>query len=123
MNLDRRSFLKITATASGAFVLGIYGVPEAFGQAPRRPFNAVEPLAFVRIAPNGAVTIMAKNPEGGQGVKTHLPMLIAEELDIDWKDVQVEQADGNDKLYGFQFLGGSTATPANWDTLRRVGAA
>jgi len=98
MNLDRRSFLKITATASGAFVLGIYGVPEAFGQAPRRPFNAVEPLAFVRIAPNGAVTIMAKNPEGGQGVKTHLPMLIAEELDIDWKDVQVEQADGNDKL-------------------------
>jgi isoquinoline 1-oxidoreductase subunit beta len=123
MNLDRRSFLKITATAGGAFVLGIYGVPEAFGQAPRRPFNAVEPLAFVRIAPDGAVTIMAKNPEGGQGVKTHLPMLIAEELDIDWKDVQVEQADGNDKLYGFQFLGGSTATPANWDTLRRVGAA
>lgn len=122
MNLDRRSFLKITATAGGAFVLGIYAKPMAFGQG-RRFSNAVEPLAFVRIAPDGAVTIMAKNPEAGQGVKTHLPMLIAEELDIDWKEVRVEQADGNDKLYGFQFLGGSTATPMNWDPLRRVGAA
>lgn len=123
MTLDRRSFLKITATAGGAFALGIYGRLEAFAQAPRRSFNAVEPLAFVRIAPDGSVTIMAKNPEGGQGVKTHLPMLIAEELDIDWKDVRVEQADGDARLYGFQFLGGSTATPANWDPLRRVGAA
>ena len=123
MKLDRRSFLKITATAGGAYVLGIYGRPVAFGQSPRRSFNALESRAFVRIAPDGAVTIMAKNPEAGQGVKTHLPMLIAEELDIDWKDVRVEQADGNDKLYGFQFLGGSTATPINWDPLRRVGAA
>jgi len=123
MNLDRRSFLKITATAGGAFVLGIYGTPPAFGQSPRRSFNTVAPLAFVRIAPDGLVTIMAKNPEGGQGVKTHLPMLIAEELDVDWKNVRVEQADGNDKLYGFQFLGGSTATPINWDPLRQVGAA
>jgi len=123
MNLDRRSFLKVTATAGGAFALGIYGRGHAFGQQPRRGFNAVDPRAFVRIAPDGAVTILAKDPEAGQGVKTHLPMLVAEELDVDWKDVRVEQADGNDTLYGFQFLGGSTATPANWDSLRRVGAA
>lgn len=123
MNLDRRSFLKISATAGGAFVLGMYAKPPAFGQQQRRAFNAVEPLAFVKISPDGGITIMAKNPEGGQGVKTHLPMLVAEELDADWKDVHVEQADGNDRLYGFQFLGGSTATPANWDPLRRVGAA
>ena len=122
MNLDRRSFLKMTATAGGAFVLGFYGSPDAFGQPPRR-FNTVAPLAFVRIAPDGKVTIMAKNPEAGQGAKTHLPMLIAEEMDVDWKDVRVEQAGVNDKLYGFQFLGGSTATPVNWDPLRRVGAA
>jgi isoquinoline 1-oxidoreductase beta subunit len=123
MTLDRRSFLKVTATAGGAFVLGLFERPMAFAQGPPRSFNAVQPLAFVRIAPDGAVTIMAKNPEAGQGVKTHLPMLIAEELDCDWKDVRVEQADGNDKLYGFQFLGGSFATPANWAPLRQVGAA
>jgi isoquinoline 1-oxidoreductase subunit beta len=123
MTLDRRSFLKITATAGGAFALGIYGRGLGYGQLQRRAFNALDPLAFVRITPDGAVTIMAKDPEAGQGVKTHLPMLVAEELDVDWKDVRVEQADGNDKLYGFQFLGGSTATPANWDSLRRVGAA
>jgi isoquinoline 1-oxidoreductase beta subunit len=122
MNLNRRSFLKITATASGAFVLGIYAKPMAFGQE-RRFSNGANPLAFVRIAPDGTVTIIAKNLEAGQGVKTHLPMLIAEELDIDWKDVRVEQADGDAKLYGFQFLGGSTATPMNWEPLRRVGAA
>lgn len=122
MNLDRRSFLKITATASGAFVLGIYPMPSAFGQQQRRSFNTVEPQAFVKIATDGAITILAKNPEGGQGVKTHLPMLVAEELDVNWKDVKVEQADANDKLYGFQFLGGSIATPVNYDPLRRVGA-
>ncbi|MDE3188102.1 MAG: xanthine dehydrogenase family protein molybdopterin-binding subunit [Acidobacteriota bacterium] len=124
MNLDRRSFLKISAIVGGSFALGLYDVP--FGVAQGRGRFApppVEPRAFVRIAPDGIVTIIAKNPEGGQGVKTHLPMLIAEELDIDWKDVKVEQADGNAKLYGFQFLGGSTATPMNWDPLRRVGAA
>ncbi len=124
MNPDRRSFLKISAIAGGGFVLGLHEKPFGLAQA-RRNFAPppLEPRAFVHIAPDGGVTIIAKGPEGGQGVKTHLPMLIAEELDIDWKDVRVEQADGDDKLYGFQFLGGSTATPMNWDPLRRVGAA
>lgn len=124
MNLDRRSFLKISAVAGGGFVLGLYESP--FGLAQARGRFAPPPLvprAFVHIAPDGAVTIMAKNPEAGQGVKTELPMLIAEELDVDWKDVRVEQAEGNDKLYGFQFLGGSIATPMNWGPLRQVGAA
>lgn len=124
MNLDRRSFLKISAIVGGGFALGLYDVPFGFAQGRGRfaPLP-VEPRAFVRIAPDGIVTIIAKNPEAGQGVKTHLPMLIAEELDIDWRDVKVEQADGNAKLYGFQFLGGSKATPMNWNPLRQVGAA
>jgi len=85
--------------------------------------EAVKPLnAYVSVAPNGVVTITAKNPEVGQGVKTMLPMLIAEELDVAWEDVRVEQADNDPKAFGRQFAGGSMATPLHWDELRRVGA-
>jgi isoquinoline 1-oxidoreductase beta subunit len=121
-NLDRRSFLKMTAVAGGAFALGLYRTPWAFAQGPGKP-PAFVPVAFIRIDPRGAITIMAKNPEMGQGVKTMLPMLIAEELDVEWKDVQVEQAILDMDVYGPQFAGGSMSTPINWDPLRRVGAA
>jgi isoquinoline 1-oxidoreductase beta subunit len=114
----RRTFLKVSALAGGGFMLR--ATLPRFAAADEKP----APLnAFVRIAPDGIVTIMSKNPEVGQGIKTMLPMVIAEELDADWKQVRIEQAPLNEASYGRQFAGGSMATPLNYDPLRRVGAA
>jgi isoquinoline 1-oxidoreductase subunit beta len=122
--LDRRAFLKLSATATGGLVVALYGEPfdSLFAQAPPSNQNYVA-TAFVHVSADNVVTITSKNPEVGQGIKTSMPMLIAEELDVDWKDVRIEQADLDESLYGRQVAGGSTATPTNWDPLRRVGAA
>jgi isoquinoline 1-oxidoreductase beta subunit len=121
-DVSRRTFLKVSAAAGGGLLLDL-SIP-AFGQdLSSAPEAAATLNAYIRIAPDGITTIVAKNPEIGQGVKTSLPMIVAEELDVDWKDVRTEMARLDFKAYGPQFAGGSLSTPFNFDPLRRVGAA
>src|SRR5947207_5328050 len=124
--LDRRAFLHVTAVAGGGVLIAAQFDPvaELLAQgAPAANTPAYSPTAFVRVAPNGIVTIMAKSPELGQGIMVSVPMIIAEELDVDWKDVRIEQADLDPTKYGPQSTGGSNGTPSNWEPCRRVGAA
>ena len=117
--LSRRSFLSVTAIAGGgmAIELTLPGAARATEQPPAKL------TVWVEITPTNEVIITGHNPEIGQGVKTSLPMLIAEELDCDWAQVQVRQGDYNTKAYGLQVAGGSMAVPRAWLPLRQAGAA
>jgi isoquinoline 1-oxidoreductase beta subunit len=114
LTLDRREFLKVSALAGGGLLIGFRLGAAADG--------AFAPNVFVRITPDGVVTLISKNPEIGQGIKTTFPMILAEELDVDWKTIRIEQADADEAKYGRQVAGGSTAVPQNWDDQRRAGA-
>jgi isoquinoline 1-oxidoreductase beta subunit len=122
-SLSRRGFLKVAGGAAGGLVLGLsLGVPgdaQAQSGPPPRPFA---PGAFVRVAPDGKITLISKNPEIGQGIKTGFGVILAEELDAKWSDVTVQQAEVNAAVYGAQIAGGSMSTPRAWDELRYAGA-
>jgi isoquinoline 1-oxidoreductase beta subunit len=125
--VSRRQFLRVTGIAGGGMLLATY-IPffdQASAAFAAEPTLAdFTPNAYIRIMPSGAVTIIGKNPEIGQGIRTMLPMLIADELDVDWKSVTVEQGNFDPiKFTPGQSAGGSTATPQNWLPMRRVGAA
>jgi isoquinoline 1-oxidoreductase beta subunit len=120
VSMDRRLFIKASILASGALMVGCGRLdPEQADATLSDPWMA---NLYVRIDPDGKITIVSKNPEGGQGVKTAFPMVVAESLNVDWKDVSVEQAPLDDR-YGRQVAGGSRGTPDGWDDLRIAGAA
>ena len=124
--LDRRSFVRIGATAAGGLAVTVWFPTAAHAangnSVPEPPAAAAQIGAFVEIEADGTVTIVAKNPEIGTGTKTALPMIVAEELDVSWDRVRVVQA-SLDPRFGGQFTGGSTGVSSNWSGLRRAGAA
>ena len=121
----RRDFLKFTGIAGGGLVLGYYlrSTGTTFAAEVVKPTAGMEfkPNAFIRISPESVVTIVSKQPEIGQGVKTSLPMIIAEDLEVNWKDVVIVQGD-LDAAYGGQSAGGSRSTPTNYAEFHKLGA-
>ncbi len=122
MDINRRFFLRASALAGGSFMLGLYSAPEAKAQGFPGQNQPLLPADFVTIGPDGTTTITARNPDLGQGTLNLLPMLVAEELDVDWSAVKVVRS-GVAPKYGMQLMGGSMATPAAWDPMRQIGAA
>ncbi len=124
---NRRSFLKATSLAGGGMMLGFSWLasctpadaPEVALTMPDEWFDI---NAFLKIGENGVVTIMSPNPEIGQNVKTSMPMIVAEELDVDWTKVVVEQAGFDINKYQRQLAGGSQSIRHGWPGLRMAGA-
>jgi len=125
-SITRRQFLVAGSTISGAFVLGV-----PFTHAANSETEVVRQLGFfIEIQENGHVIIGTNQPEIGQGVRTALPMLVAEELDVEWENVSVRPmplgivrtAEGFTWKYGGQGVGGSTGLTSNWNFMRQVGA-
>lgn len=125
-SFSRRSFLKTSALASGGMLIGFnlfnacksdVELPLDLSQLNYKDFNA-----YIKISPEGKVTIYSVNPEIGQGVKTAMPMIIAEELDVAWDDVYVVQAPLDTENFSGQVAGGSQSIRRSWQPLRETGA-
>jgi isoquinoline 1-oxidoreductase beta subunit len=121
--MNRRSFIKVSSLAGGGMMIAFQFEPVELLAQFGPPPAPLSPLNFIKVAADNTVTIVSKNPEVGQGVKNMLPMIIADELDVAWSQVRIEQADADQAKYGLQIAGGSLSTPMNWDPLRQVGAA
>ena len=115
--VSRRAFLGVGAAAGAGLVIGIY-----FHEKSETAGGSFSPNAYLRITPDGAITVLVARSEMGQGVRTSLPMILAEELDADWRQIRIEQAP-TDAVYGDQATGGSASIRVMWDPMRKAGAA
>jgi len=124
-NNSRRKFLKNSLMASGGLILGFNWLNSeavASNLIEQATVENITSNAFLSIAPNGIITIFSPNPEIGQGIKTAFAVIVAEELDADWKNVVVKQAHLDAKKYERQLTGGSGAIKHSWERLRKAGA-
>lgn len=125
-NQSRRSFLKVSSLSSGGMMIGFSWLANLVpNEALANATNAnewIELTGFIKITPDNKIIILSPNPEFGQNVMTSLPMLIAEELEADWKSVKVEQGDYDTPRFKSQFTGGSMAMRMAWQPLRKAGA-
>ncbi|MCK5678044.1 MAG: molybdopterin-dependent oxidoreductase, partial [Flavobacteriaceae bacterium] len=126
--IDRRSFLRASALTGGGLLIGfnLFTACKPDVELPKEidvsKLNFKDFNGFIKIADNGIVTIFAPNPEIGQGVKTSMPMIIAEELDVAWKNVHVVQGDLDTDVFERQVAGGSQSIRHGWNPLRQTGA-
>lgn len=120
--LDRRSFIKVSALAGGGMLVGVNWLVAQFAAGAENTLESASMNAFIQIAPDGTITIASPNPEVGQGVKTAMPMIVAEELDADWSKVIVKQAPLDTTNFTRQVAGGSGSIKASWTGLRTAGA-
>jgi isoquinoline 1-oxidoreductase beta subunit len=119
--VSRRHFLKVTAVAGGGIMVGFSLLSDA-APAKHLAGTIFSPNAYISIDSNGLITLMSPNPEIGQGVKTALPMILAEELDVKWNEVVVEMAPLDQSKYGSQTAGGSGAIRSRFTPIRNAGA-
>lgn len=126
MTLTRRRFLKTSGAAASGLVLGFYVPPRGPEGRYAHAAEAFAPNAFIRVSPDDVITIIVNKSEMGQGVYTSLPMLIAEELDADWKTIEVEPAPVAPEYahpdFNMQITGGSTSVRTSWQQFRTAGA-
>jgi isoquinoline 1-oxidoreductase subunit beta len=120
-SINRRDFLKISSLASAGLVLSINFIDSKIVKASIDTPASFEPNVYLKIASDNKIIIISKNPEIGQGVKTSMPQIIAEELEVDWNKIEIQQG-VLDNRFGAQFAGGSTGIKTNFDTLRKAGA-
>ena len=116
-SFSRREFLTVGVAAGAGLVIGFY-LPHGSGRAK----GTFSPNAYLKITPEGKITVVVARSEMGQGVRTSLPMILAEELEADWNHISIEQA-GASTLFGDQTTGGSASVRTTWDPMRKAGAA
>jgi isoquinoline 1-oxidoreductase beta subunit len=128
LSLNRRSFMRVSAAAAGGLLVSLYfDLPAAMQEGRQTPTPKVYPPdAFVHIRPDGKIVIQVNRLEFGQGVHTSLPMILADEMDADWSQVEAQLAPAadayKDPLYGIQMVGGSGSIAHSFQQYRELGA-